>query len=121
MAEERESIIKSMIISLTTIVALTIVMYAIITWGASISLSTTELSGKIAIIILSGIHALFMTVFIGNLVEYFRRKPGVITMLTIITIEVLYLYSIGLASDNVLFSGSVAAVLLALVYSLVAS
>ncbi|MGQ4891910.1 MAG: hypothetical protein ACP6IP_05395 [Candidatus Njordarchaeia archaeon] len=121
MAEERESIIKSIIVSLTTVIALTIIMYAIITWGGPVGLSTNELAGKITMVVLSGIHALFMIVFIGNLVEYFRRKPGVITMLTIIVIELLYLYSIGLASDRVLFSGSVAAVLLALVYSLLAS
>lgn len=112
---------RSIIISLTTIIAISLVIYSIVTWGGDIGISTNETLGKSILIVLMGIHALFMIVFIGDLVEYFKRKPGIVTMLTIVIVELIFIYAFGLASDSLLFSGSFAAVLLALIYTLVAS
>lgn len=121
MALEQEEILKSWVLSLTIVIALSIVMYSILTWGEYIGFSTNNIEGKIAIMLLSGFHALFTIIFVGNLVEYFNRKPGVLTMVFIIIIETVFLYSLGVYSDSIMFSGSLALVLLALVYSLLAS
>lgn len=121
LAEDRVYILRSMIISLTMIIALSIITYAIITWGADIGLPLDSITSRVILIILTGVHALFLIVFLGNLMEYYRREPGVITMLFIIVIELIYIYSIGLSNDNILFSGSIAAVLLALIYTLIAT
>ena len=76
---------------------------------------------KLVISILTGFHFLFVIIFIGNLIELLNRKPGVVSMLFMFIIEFIYLYLLNINRDFTMFSGSIAAILLAFVYAIVSS
>ena len=112
---------KSITISLSIVIAISIVTYGILNYGSSINLEPTELYTKILLVILTAFHAIFAMVFFGNLFEYMRKDVTPLVLLFVFIIELIYIYLVGLTGQQDLFSGSVIAIIVGLMYTIFSS
>lgn len=119
--EEKQMMVRSISISFSLFIAIAIVTYSIITWGSSINLDPSSLPIKIVLIILTGIHAIFAMVLFGNILEYIGRDVTPLALFLVFIIELIYIYIVGLASNQELLSGSVVAVIIGLLYAIFAT
>ena len=119
--EEREFILKTLILSFTLVLSISITIYSILMWGNSIGLNRNLLVTKVLVAALVGIHFLFLVIFIGNLVEFLGRKVGVFSILFMFAIELIFIYLLGIDKDPSMFGGSVAFIFLAFLYTVISS